>query len=128
MAAGLALMGVGGGAMIAAPRSNWLMRHFASASNTGVTATFVTLGIVYFLFMQIGVFLIRIPAPGWKPVGYVPKTNTDKNSMITWRNIDVATASRTNQFWLLWIVLCTNVTAGIAVLAIASPLIQELFT
>jgi MFS family permease len=125
MATGLAIMGFGGGAMIAAPLSTFLMAHFHSATSTGVAETFVTLAVIYFCFMMFGVFTIRVPAPGWKPPGYVPAAKP--NAMITTRNIDVATAWRTPQFWLLWVVLCTNVTAGIGILEQASPMIQEMF-
>jgi MFS family permease len=125
MATGLAIMGFGGGAMIAAPLSNFLMAHYRHAGSTGVAQTFVTLAGLYFCFMMFGVFTIRIPPPGWKPAGYVPPTTS--HGMITTRNIDVATAWRTPQFWLLWVVLCTNVTAGIGILEQASPMIQEMF-
>jgi MFS family permease len=47
--------------------------------------------------------------------------------MITQRTLGVGLAVRTPEFWLLWIVLCTNVTAGIGVLEQASPMIQEMF-
>src|SRR5690242_6070661 len=47
--------------------------------------------------------------------------------MITQRTLGVGPAVRTRQFWLLWIILCTNVTAGIGVLEQASPMIQEMF-
>jgi len=125
MATGLAIMGFGGGAMIAAPLSNWLMAHFRSATSVGVTETFVTLGILYFCFMMFGVFTVRVPRAGWVPPGYVPPAKPQR--MITSRNIDVNTAFRTPQFWLLWVVLCMNVTAGIGILEQASPMIQEMF-
>jgi MFS family permease len=76
--------------------------------------------------MMFGVFTIRVPAEGWKPEGYVPKTN--QNSLITMANVDADAAIKTPQFWLLWVVLCMNVTAGIGVLESASPLIQESFS
>src|SRR3954447_14510361 len=125
MATGMAIMGFGGGAMIAAPLSNWLMGHFRSTTDVGVTMTFVTLGILYFCFMMFGVFTIRIPPPEWKPKNYTPASKPQR--MITTRNIDVNTAFRTPQFWLLWVVLCMNVTAGIGILEQASPMIQEMF-
>src|SRR4051812_2344253 len=125
MATGLAIMGFGGGAMIAAPLSNWLMGHFHSASRVGVVPTFVVLGIAYFCFMMFGAFTVRIPAAGWKPPGYIPPDAS--NQMITSRNIDVNSATKTPQFWLLWLVLCLNVTAGIGILEQASPFIQEMF-
>ena len=83
------------------------------------------MGVFYFLFMMFGVFMIRVPAPGWKPEGYVAPVHT--SAMISHHNVDVSTAMKTPQFWLLWIVLCLNVTAGIGILESASPMIQNVF-
>ncbi len=125
MATGMAIMGFGGGAMIASPLSVILMHHFATPTHVGVAETFVTLGIIYFCFMSIGSIIVRVPAPGWRPAGYVaPAQNT---SMITTENVHVDTALRTPQFWLMWWVLCLNVTAGIGVLGQASAMAQEMF-
>jgi MFS family permease len=126
MATGMAIMGFGGGALIAAPLSVWLMAHFATPTSLGVMETFVTMGVIYFIFMMIGVFSIRVPSPDWKPVGWVPSTTANK--MISTANVSVDVAWKTPQFWLLWGVLCMNVTAGIGVLGTASPMIQEMFT
>jgi MFS family permease len=126
MATGLAIMGFGGGAMIASPLSVYLMDHYKSATSVGVAQTFVTLGVLYFIFMMWGVFTVRLPAPGWKPAGYVPPTQPRK--LVTTANVHVDEAIKTPQFWLLWWVLCLNVTAGIGVLEQASPMIQETFT
>jgi MFS family permease len=126
MATGMAIMGFGGGALIAAPLSVWLMAHFATPTSSGVMETFVTMGVIYFIFMMIGVFSIRVPSPDWKPAGWVPAAAANK--MITTANVSVDVAWKTPQFWLLWGVLCMNVTAGIGVLSTASPMIQEMFT
>ena len=125
MATGLAIMGFGGGAMIASPLSVALMAHFKSAVSMGVAQTFVALGVLYFIFMMFGVFTVRLPAPGWAPKGYVP--NTGVKRMMTTANVEVGEATRTPQFWLLWTMLCVNVTAGIGILEQASPMIQEMF-
>jgi MFS family permease len=126
MSTGMAIMGFGGGALIASPLSYWLMRHFASATSTGVVQTWVVLGIVYFIFMLGGAFGYRLPAPGWKPAGYV-EPPAEANSLITRDNVTPEAAIRTPQFWLMWVVLCFNVTAGIGVLGQASAMIQEMF-
>ena len=126
VATGMAIMGFGGGAMIASPLSVALMAHFKSTSGLGVAATFITLGIIYFLFMQFGVWSIRVPADDWAPAGYVP--NTEHSGLITSGNVSADNAIKTPQFWLLWVVLLTNVTAGIGVLETASPLIQDTFS
>jgi len=125
MATGMAIMGFGGGAMIASPLSILLMKTFAGAGSMGVAQTFVALGAIYFLFMMIGVLLVRLPAEDWKPEGYVPRTTA--SALITVGNVTVDQAFQTRQFWQLWLVLCMNVTAGIGILETASPMIQEMF-
>jgi MFS family permease len=125
MATGMAIMGFGGGAMIASPLSLMLMRYYATPSSAGVVETFVTMGAVYFLVMMFGVFLVRLPADGWKPESFVPRAIS--GGMITIGNVTVDTAFKTRQFWQLWLVLCMNVTAGIGILETASPMIQETF-
>jgi MFS family permease len=126
MATGLAIMGFGGGAMIASPLSVALMAHFKSPASMGVAQTFLALGVIYFVFMMFGVFTVRVPAPGWAPARYQPKATA--NALITSASVEVNTAIRTPQFWLLWIMLCVNVTAGIGILEQASPMIQEMFS
>jgi MFS family permease len=125
MATGMAIMGFGGGAMIASPLSTLLMARFRSASAPGVATTFVTLGILYFCFMMFGVFTVRVPPPDWAPHGWIPAEHP--KPMVTTGNVMADRAIRTPQFWLLWMVLCMNVTAGIGVLGQASPMIQEMF-
>jgi MFS family permease len=85
------------------------------------------LGLVYLVFMLGGAFGYRLPAPGWKPAGWVPPAADAKRSLITQHNVTPGEAVRTPQFWLLWVVLCFNVTAGIGVLGQASAMIQEVF-
>jgi len=126
MATGMAIMGFGGGALIAAPLSVLLMKHFTTATSNGVLETFVTMGVIYFMFMMIGAITVRVPAEGWKPAGWTPEAHPKK--LVTSANVAVDVAWRTPQFWLLWGVLCMNVSAGIGVLGQASPMIQEMFT
>jgi MFS family permease len=126
MATGMAIMGFGGGALVASPLSDALMKAFATPESTGVWETWIVLGIGYLLFMMAGAFGYRVPASDWKPEGYTaaaPKAG----SLITQSNVTPAEAIRTPQFWLLWVVLCFNVTAGIGVLGQASAMIQEVF-
>jgi MFS family permease len=126
MSTGMAIMGFGGGALIAAPLSVLLMDHFKTATSNGVLETFVTMGVIYFMFMMIGVYAVRVPAADWKPAGWVAPAQPKQ--LVTSANVAVDQAWRTPQFWLLWGVLCMNVTAGIGVLGQASPMIQEIFT
>ncbi|WP_263377958.1 L-lactate MFS transporter [Granulicella paludicola] len=125
LSTGLAIMGFGGGAMIGAPLANNLLAHFKGAGHQPIALTFLCMGVLYFAFMMFGVFMIRVPAPDWKPEGYVPSEK--QSAMISHHNVDVSTAMKTPQFWLLWIVLCLNVTAGIGILESASPMIQNVF-
>jgi MFS family permease len=125
LATGMAIMGFGGGAMIGSPLAIKLMAHFRTSTDVGVGKTFLVMGTLYFVFMMFGVFTVRVPQPGWKPEGWTAPAKP--NAMITTRNVEVNTAFTTPQFWLLWIVLCTNVTAGIGIIEQASPMIQELF-
>lgn len=125
MATGMAIMGFGGGAMIGAPLAVLLMENFKSASSAGVTETFMVMGSIYFVSMLVGAMTIRIPASGWQPVGWTPPLV--ENKMITNNHVHIDQALKTLQFYLLWLVLCLNVTAGIGVLGQASVMIQEMF-
>jgi MFS family permease len=125
MATGMAIMGFGGGAFIASPLSVWLMHRFTTATHIGVAETFIVLGVVYFFFMIIGAIMVRVPAPGWRPEGYTAPAATQK--LISKNDVYVYDALKTPQFWLIWWVLCLNVTAGIGVLGQASAMSQEMF-
>ncbi|MBC3786460.1 OFA family MFS transporter [Spirosoma utsteinense] len=127
MATGLAIMGFGGGAMIGSPLAVALMKHYQTPTSTGVWETFATMGVIYFCFMLFGVIVARVPAADWKPAGWTPTTDPS-NKMITTASVTADTAIKTPQFWLLWAILCLNVTAGIGVLSQASPMIQEVFS
>jgi len=125
MATGMAIMGFGGAAFIASPLSVWLMSQFNTATHIGVAETFLIMGAIYFCFMMVGAMIVRIPAPGWKPAGFVPPVEPKK--LVTTQNVFVYDALKTPQFWLIWWVLCLNVTAGIGVLGQASAMSQEMF-
>ena len=140
MATGMAIMGFGGGAMIGSPLSVKLMDTYKASATHGLSETFVTLGILYFCFMMIGVVLVRLPASVDTPMPTATTEMRMKNTM-EWRpgtggtaaaatgvrQVPVNEAWRTKQFWLLWFVLLFNVTAGIGVLGQASAMIQEFF-
>jgi MFS family permease len=126
MATGLAIMGFGGGAMIASPLSQLLLDRYRTATSVGVAETFVTLGLIYLVAMLCGAFLFRVPAPGWKPAGWEPPAESS-HGLITRYHVHVDNAIKTLSFYLLWAVLFLNVTAGIGILEQASPMIQEMF-
>jgi MFS family permease len=125
MATGMAIMGFGGGAMIGAPLANLLMNYFKTPTSVGVWETFVAMGVIYFAFMMIGAFRYRIPPAGWRPEGWTPPSKA--NAMISQYNVHLKDAHKTPQFWLIWWVLCLNVSAGIGVIGMASPMLQEIF-
>ena len=126
MATGMAIMGFGGGAMIGAPLADKLMKYYATPTSVGVWETFLTMAAIYFVFMMAGALGYRVPASNWKPAGWNGPTTTAKG-MVTNAHVHLNVASKTPQFWLIWAVLCLNVTAGIGILGMASPLLQEVF-
>lgn len=127
MATGMAIMGFGGGAMIGSPLADKLMKHFATPTSVGVWETFLVLAAIYFVFMMAGALAYRVPAAGWKPEGWTPPAAKKTNTMITNRHVHVSRVWGIPQFWLVWLVLFLNVSAGIGILAMASPLLQEVF-
>ena len=127
MATGMAIMGFGGGAMIGSPLAADLMKYFASPTNVGVMQTFIVMALVYFVFMMAGAFGYRVPETGWKPAGWTPPPAQVSNAMITQRHVHVSKVWGIPQFWLIWMVLCMNVSAGIGVIGMASPMLQEVF-
>ena len=127
MATGMAIMGFGGGAMIGSPLAAELMKQFASDTNVGVASTFVVMAAVYFVFMMGGALLYRVPATGWQPKGWTPPVAQGQNAMITHGHVHVRKVWGIPQFWLIWMVLCMNVSAGIGVIGMASPMLQEVF-
>ncbi|MCK1801905.1 OFA family MFS transporter [Brevibacterium sp. R8603A2] len=131
LATGLAIMGFGGGALIASPLSNALMSFYGGGSEpedlvAGLVPTFVTLAVIYAVLITAGAFVVRVPHPDWRPRGWDPAESTAR-PMQTDQHVAVGRAMRTPQFWLLWIVLFTNVTAGIGILENAAPMIQDYF-
>jgi MFS family permease len=127
LATGLAIMGFGGGALIGAPLGVNLMSFFETDGSVGVAPTFITMGVLYFISMCLGAFVVRVPPRGWRPEGWEPPQEGEQSSMITRHDVHVRDAHKTPQFWLLWVMLCFNVTAGIGVLGQASVMIQETF-
>jgi MFS family permease len=126
MATGMAIMGFGGGAFIASPLSVWLMSNFSTPTHVGVAEAFIALGCIYFVFMMVGAATVRVPPAGWRPEGYVA-SRAAAQKLISDSDVYVYDALKTPQFWLIWIVLCFNVTAGIGVLGQASAMSQEMF-
>ncbi len=127
MATGMAIMGFGGGAMIGSPLATALMKCFATPTDVGVMQTFIVMAGIYFVFMMSGAMTYRIPANGWKPLGWTPPVAKNSNGMVTPHHVHVKNVFKIKQFWLLWGVLCMNVSAGIGVIGMSSPMLQEVF-
>jgi MFS family permease len=125
MATGMAIMGFGGGAMIGSPLANLLMNTFKTSASVGVWETFMVMAAGYFVFMMGGAFGYRVPPAGWRPDGWTPPAVA--NAMITTGHVHLKDAHKTPQFWLIWAVLCLNVSAGIGIIGMASPMLQEIF-
>jgi MFS family permease len=125
MATGFAIAGFGGGAMIGAPLANILINYFKTPNSVGVWETFAVMGVIYFVFMMIGAFAYRVTPAGWRPDGWTPPSET--KTMISQHHVHLDNAHKTPQFWLIWWVLCLNVSAGIGVIGMASPMLQEIF-
>jgi MFS family permease len=125
MATGMAIMGFGGAAFIAAPLSVWLMARFSTPSHVGVAEAWIAMGLIYLCFMMVGAAVVRVPAEDWTPPGYVAPAQPKR--LVTTENVYVYQALKTPQFWLIWWILCLNVTAGIGVLGQASAMSQEMF-
>ncbi|GAA1912561.1 L-lactate MFS transporter [Streptantibioticus ferralitis] len=126
LATGIAIMGFGGGALIASPWSTWLLGQFGTQP-AGISSTFLVMGLVYAVFMTLGVLLVRVPPPAWRPPGYQPVAAVSR-PLVTTGHVSAHNAVRTPQFWMLWVVLCLNVTAGIGILEKAAPMVMDFFS
>jgi len=124
MATGMAIMGFGGGALIGAPLGEELMKHFASPTSVGAKEALLAMAGLYAVFMAFGATIVRVPPADWKPDGHILTAKEVSNAAL---KVSVDTSWKTPQFWLLWMVLCLNVTAGIGILGQASPMIQDMF-
>ncbi|MEQ1559339.1 MAG: OFA family MFS transporter [Methyloglobulus sp.] len=127
MATGMAIMGFGGGAMIGSPLAAQLIKYFSTDSDVGVMPTFIVMASIYFLFMMAGALGYRIPAADWQPANWSPPDSLKINRMITKNHVNVKNVFKIKQFWLLWMVLCMNVSAGIGIIGMSSPMLQEVF-
>ncbi|MGH3323919.1 MAG: L-lactate MFS transporter [Streptomyces sp.] len=125
MATGIAIMGFGGGALIASPWSAQMLESFGDDSG-GIAAAFLVHGLVYAVFMSLGVLLVRVPPAGWRPPGGAAPQE-EKRALVTTAQVSARNAVRTPQFWCLWVVLTMNVTAGIGILEKAAPMIGDFF-
>ncbi|GAA1305814.1 L-lactate MFS transporter [Pseudonocardia xinjiangensis] len=131
LATGIAIMGFGGGALIASPLTSQLLAAFGGSGSDpdvhGIAMTFLVMGLIYAVFMSVGWLLIRVPPENWKPAGW-DSSQARQGTLISRGNVSARNAIKTPQFWLLWVVLCFNVTAGIGILERASPIFVDFFS
>jgi OFA family oxalate/formate antiporter-like MFS transporter len=115
---GVAVAGYGAGALIMSP--------FAARSIVarGVPATFAILGVVYLVLVVVAAQCYANPPAGWRPAGWEPIGAVARAA--TTANFTVAAAMRTLPFWMLWLMLFLNVSAGIMIISQASPMAQQL--
>ena len=125
MATGMAIMGFGGGALVGAPLADRLMGYFRTPAGPGVWQCFLVLAAGYAVFMVCGALGYRVPPEGWRPGGVMAQAAPRR--LVSIYSVALRDAHRTPQFWLVWAVLCLNVTAGIGVISVASPMLQEIF-
>ncbi|MFC5060943.1 OFA family MFS transporter [Actinomycetospora atypica] len=124
MATGIAIMGFGGGALIASPIETNLLAAFGTSSG-GLASTFAVMGVGYAIFMSVGWLLIRVPADDWSPPNAPQQAKQAARDDLA---VSAKTAVRLPQFWLLWIILCFNVTAGIGLLERANDIYKDFFS
>ncbi|HEX7307549.1 OFA family MFS transporter [Lentzea sp.] len=125
MATGIAIMGFGGGALIASPWSTSMLTAFG-ATTSGIGKAFLVHGIAYAVFMSLGVLLIRLPSKEFTAEKEALLKDKPNKATVT-HNVSANNAIKTPQFWLLWVVLCFNVTAGIGILEKAAPMLVDFF-
>jgi MFS family permease len=130
LSTGIAIMGFGGGALIASPLTQQLLGAFGGSGDNpdvnGIAQTFLVMGLIYAVFMSVGWLLIRVPPADWTPAGWDP-SKAKQGALISRANVSARNAIKTPQFWLLWVVLCFNVTAGIGILERANPIFSDFF-
>lgn len=115
---GVAVCGYGFGAAVMGPFAAWEVIHY------GVPATFWTLGIVYLLVVVSAAQFYANPPAGWRPAGWEPHTSVAKAASLV--DFTVGEALGTWQFYLLFLLLFLNVSAGIMIISQASPMAQEM--
>lgn len=121
LATGMAVMGFGAGALITAPVAASLI------ASVGVTTTFYILGISYFILISLGASYIAPPPEGFMPKGMEADLASGKKVMKKdLAQLTARQAVKTRRFWMLWTMMLINVSAGIMIISVASPMAQEL--
>ncbi|GHO71365.1 oxalate:formate antiporter [Ktedonobacter sp. SOSP1-52] len=114
---GLAAAGFGGGAVITGLVAAALIKSI------GVSSTFLYLGIVYLVVIVIVAQFFRTAPEGYVPAGWTPSARQQTDRSV--REYTLPEALRLPRWYILWLMLALNVTAGVAVISVASPLAQK---
>ncbi len=123
MATGLAVMGFGAGALLTGPLGNYLIQNF------GVAMAFYALGGLYFVLMSLGASYLAKPTDGWLPKGMGHEEDAHEkatSALAGLNNLTAVEARTTPRFWMVWLIIFINVSAGIMLLAFASPMLQQI--
>lgn len=121
LATGMAVFGFGAGSLITGPIAADLIE------NLGVPGTFYILGFAYLAIIFAASSFLYFPPEGYKPEGWDPNKSAEAGKgFCTKRNFEVSEALKTPQFWLLWILFFINISAGIMLISLASPMAQEI--
>ncbi|MCX5839405.1 MAG: OFA family MFS transporter [Deltaproteobacteria bacterium] len=113
---GLAVMGFGFGAFFMGKIAPGMV------NGMGVATTFYILGIVFLILVTAAAQFYKNPPKGWLPAGFTPpKTAASAAQSFTFDE-----AKKTPQWWMLWAMLCLNISAGLGLLSQLSPMAQDI--
>jgi OFA family oxalate/formate antiporter-like MFS transporter len=120
LATGMAVFGFGAGALLASPIAARLIEA------RGIPATFYILGFTYLVLMLAGASYIVKPPEGWLPKGMKEAVETGKAPIkVDLAQLTANEAVKTKRFWFLWIMMFVNISSGIMLISVASPMAQE---
>ena len=114
LATGMAIMGFGFAAMLTGPIAQNLI------AGIGLVPTMYVLGTAYLLIMLTAAQVIRKPRPG-----EVPAADIAKSVSLTGTAMTANQAVKTRSFRYLWLMFFINITCGIGLVAVASPMAQQ---
>lgn len=125
LATGMAVLGFGAGALITGPVANYLMEL------TTIPQTFYVLGVGYFFAMAAGASYLEKPPEGWVPEGAaVSEVDAAGEHGVTastdLEELTARDALGTPQFYLVWLIMFINISAGIMLLSVASGMTQTI--
>lgn len=119
LATGMAVFGFGAGALVTGPVAARLIQ------TAGIPNTFYALGIFYFILMMLGALYIARPPEGWAPAGMKEQTAEGRPRLTDLAQLTANEAVKTPRFWMLWIMMFVNISSGIMLISVASPMAQE---